>query len=495
MKKKGKLIFFTILVLTLVLRLFKLSQLFHFTMDESLIAFRGWGLFKLKRPFLIGGGSPLQVHLPPYFYYLASILLALSSFNPLGWGVWGAILGVLTTITLFYFTKKNLNLKIALTASLLYATSFTAVFFDRHFWPLSLNPLLTLLSLLLLTRLNRKSIWPYFGLALTLVLAFTSDPSNIPLLLTVASFFLVYRKKFTPKFSLTSLITALLFFFTPLIIFDLRHNWVNISGIKNLIQKTATHQFNWQNLINGILLIPRTLTRFIYSPQTNLVEVYSYCIPYADARQKNLPILLLILSVIILIWFIKKAKAPIEKAITYLILFYIFGITLFSSLGYPVFDHYLTGLLPIFAFILAKFIIRLPKVLSFLLLILFLVFNLTQTLKANNPYSLKLKQDLTTWANQQLQGQDFALDSVSKCHKENGLRYLFELTDNPPKQSFMDPNFFWLYRQPPAEKMPDKVLLVTDKTLNTSLSIISQKTFGALNAYILDNQDKAHQFK
>ena len=64
-----------ILGLALILRWWHLEDWFHFTMDEELIAWRAWGLFELKRPFLIGGISPLQIHLPPYFYYFSALLL------------------------------------------------------------------------------------------------------------------------------------------------------------------------------------------------------------------------------------------------------------------------------------------------------------------------------------------------------------------------------------------------------------------------------------
>ncbi|MFH2062095.1 MAG: glycosyltransferase family 39 protein [Candidatus Beckwithbacteria bacterium] len=484
MKKKTILILTGILILTLLLRLFKLQELYFFTMDESLIAFRALGLFKYQRPFLIGGGSPLQVHLPPYFYYLASILLLPFNFNPISWGVSGALFGVLTVYILFLLTKKIFNKKTALIASVLYATSFTAVFFDRHFWPLSLNPIYTLTSLLLLLKLDQKKAWPYFALAGTMVMAITSDPSNLPLILTVLIFIINQRKKINLKKTYLSGLSALLVFFTPLLLFDLRHNWVNFSGVFKLFEKTSALSLSLQRLIDALLLIPRSLVRFWYSPQTNLIELHSYCISYANARQHNLSIFLVILAFGVLAWFIKKANQPILKAISFLLIFYFSGITLFGSLGYSIFDHYLTGLLPIFAIITAFTLSKLSKKLSLILLTILITFNLLQITKATNPYGLKHKQNLINWSIDKLDGQPYYLESISKCHKENGLRYLFELTNNPPQQSFMDPNFFWLYQNPPAEQKPNKILLVTDKPFESEQKIIHQQTFGAINAYI-----------
>lgn len=278
----------------------------------------------------------------------------------------------------------------------------------------------------------------------------------------------------------------------PLLLFDLRHNWVNILGVKKLLTNTVAHQFSFQKILEAILLMPRTLARFWYTPQTNLIELHSYCTIHASVRQNSTPVILTILSLGVIIWFIKQAKKPIEKTIGNLILFYVFGITLFGILGYSLFDHYLTGIIPILAFISAKLLTKLKPIISTFLILAFISLNLFQVSKANNSYGLELKNNLVSWAISQLEGEDYVLDSISKCHKENGLRYLLELTDNPPKKSFMDPNFFWLYRHSPVEQNPDKILLVTDKVLNTTLPVLSKQTFGAMNAYILDNSRKTY---
>src|SRR3990170_5726655 len=96
MKKSVKLLIFCLVIIGIFLRLFRLNELFHFTMDEALIAFRGLGLFKYNRPFLIGGISPLQVHLPPYFYYWSSLLLWPFKFDPVGWGFWAGLFSLIT---------------------------------------------------------------------------------------------------------------------------------------------------------------------------------------------------------------------------------------------------------------------------------------------------------------------------------------------------------------------------------------------------------------
>src|SRR3989344_4017810 len=331
--RKLRLTLVAVVILGLFLRLFNLTSLFHFTMDEELIAWRALGLFSYHRPFLIGGISPLQIHLPPYFYYLASLLLWPFKFNPAGWGIAGALLGGLTTVVLFSFTRRLSNAKTALVAAVLYATSQVAVFADRHFWPLSLNPLLTLLSLIFLQSKN------YWALMVTLVLAVTADPSNLPLAL-VAILAAILLNKAKWKQIGKPILTGALVFLAPLILFDLRHSGENIKGVVRLFSRVAGHGLNWMGLIDGLLLLPKTLARFWWTGQTKVLELLSYCYPHVVARQQ-VPLLLLLVSlvVLILVW----RKLPV--VIRYLFIAYAVGLSLFGFLGYSVFDHYLTGLM------------------------------------------------------------------------------------------------------------------------------------------------------
>lgn len=493
--KKSAWILGLILFIALFLRLFRLTELFFFTMDEELIAWRAWGLFNLNRPFLIGGISPLQVHLPPYFYYLASILLLPFKFNPVGWGIFGAIIGTLTVYALYRLTLKLFDQSTAILAALFQAVSFTAVAFDRHFWPMSFNPLLTVLSIWLLTKISKKSLWPYFTLSLVLLLALSADPSNLSLVLALLAYFIIRRRQINIISVFLSVSGLILFFFTPLFLFDIRHGWQNFGGISRLFQTAAQHQFSVNSLRSGLLLLPQTLVRFWYSAQTNLIEIYSYCWPYAKARLQ-LPWLMVLAALLVIAWFIfhyRRSKQSAIKLINFLLIFYAFGLTLFAGLGFSLFDHYLTGLLPIFALISAVVLKQLPKLMRIILLLFFLIANLWQIVHMVNPYGLKYKQALVGWANGQLSGQPFALDSVSKCHRENGLRYLFEISGNSPAISFMDANFSWLYKSLPSLIVPDRVLLITDKVLNQNLPIVSQTGFGEFHTYILDNSSKQYK--
>ena len=223
------------------------------------------------------------------------------------------------------------------------------------------------------------------------------------------------------------------------------------------------------------MLLPQSLSRSWFTAQTNLIEIYSYCEQYVDQRLA-INWWLLALAILVIIY---------SRKFRLLFLAYFIGLGVFGLLGFSVFDHYLTGLMPVWAMITAQAIKRLPKLIGAGVITIFLMANLFQFSRVDNPYGLKHKKELVRWANQYLAGSNWALESESKCHRENGLRYLFELSGNPPVQSFMDPNFAWLYPAMPSGTAAEKLLMITDKPLISGSKIVAEKQFSALTGYII----------
>jgi hypothetical protein len=451
--KRRQCLLAAVLVLALWLRWWRLEDWFHFTMDEELIAWRAWGLFNLRRPFLIGGISPLQVHLPPYFYYFSALLLWPFRFDPLGWGWWAGLFSLLTVYLIYRYSRS-------LTASFLYTVSLAAVAFDRHYWPLFFNPIFTLLTLWSLKQ-DRPLV-----LILTLTAAVTADPSNLVLGLLA----ILYNWRALKYWWLGAGL-----FLAPLILFDLRHQWQNFAGISRLLANVADKAPNW----SALLLLPQSLSRFWFTAQTNLIEIYSYCQPYAQARLRPI-VWLWLLALLVIIAVILK-----NRLFRLLIVSYFIGLAIFGGFGFPVFDHYLTGLLPVWGIVTAAAIKKLPGKSGWLVLALLAAVNLYQFSRVENPYGLKYKKELVKWANRHLAGLSWELQSESKCHRENGLRYLFELSGNPPQSSFMDGNFAWLYPALPRADTPVLRLYVTDKSNNFELEFLAEKSFGRLTGYII----------
>lgn len=491
---KASIPLFFILIFTFLLRIFRLEELFYFNMDEALLAFRGWGFFALERVFIIGGISPLGFHMPPYFYWLSAAVLKIANFNPIGWGLFAAVASCFTIYFLFLLIRKISSTRIALISCFLYATSFTAIFFDRHYWPLVFNPLLTTLLLWLLLVSEKKYKWIF--ISLILVFALSADPSNIPLFLIVI--FYILRQKIKLATLIPSISIFLLLFLTPLVVFDLRHNGSNIVGVEKFFQESKNYSFQVNKLKESLLLTPRFFSQFWYNPWTNISYLHTYCQKIAPLRLVNQPLFLQLLAVILLVIYIISKRKSFKNGEVYLaclLLVYILSVTIYGGiLGRLVFEHYLAGLLPTFAFLTAKVIIRF-WVFGFFILVTLLAINLSLFLNANNPYGLDLSEQAVSWVGQEVGGQDFAFDTKSSCFRYNGIRYLFEINKLIPTLSFIDPNFFWLYAQKPKDFFPNKLVLFTDKSQQIDQPIIAHKQFGAWQVLILDNTQKTYKIE
>src|SRR3989344_7032088 len=87
-----------ILVLTFVLRIYKLEELFYFTYDESIPAFVARRLILWHHVPLIGAVTPFNFHLAPYFYWFLAFILWLGKLNPISWGYTSALLAMFTSM-------------------------------------------------------------------------------------------------------------------------------------------------------------------------------------------------------------------------------------------------------------------------------------------------------------------------------------------------------------------------------------------------------------
>ncbi len=488
MKKFSKLLFL-ILIFGFWLRIHRLSELFYFNMDEALLAFRGWGLWTLKRFFIIGGISPLGFHLPPYFYWFSALFLPILDFSPLIWGYLASFLALLTILALFFLVRKIVDEKTALVAAFLYTTSFNAIFYDRHYWPLVFNPLLTILTLALLAS---KFYYRWFILALILVFAISADPSNLPLL--ILGIYELFKKKVSKKNKLGFSLTFLILFFLPLIIFDLRHAGSNFQGLNLFLRRSQELRLTWQGILNALLLIPKALGQFWYTGETNISYFHTYCLKYALARQFDQPFFLQIISLIFLLIFSFQWRKK-ERFFINLLLIYAIGLLIYGGvLGRPLFDHYLAGLLPIFALFTARALTKFWPA-TLLILAFFFFVNFRQFLKSTNPYGLAETKKAINWTIQEIDNKEFALDTLSKCFRFNGLRYLYEIKNRAPLISHLDPDFFWLYRRPPANFFPELVVIFSDKEVTPDLPVIKKNFFGAWHVYLLDNKNLKYQIE
>jgi len=460
MSKKIKLLVFSTIALGFFLRLHRLPELFHFTYDEEVIAFVGKRISVNKHLPLIGGVTPFHVHLAPYFYWLSGIILFISGLNPLGWGVATAFLAGFTMIILFYLGKEFFNHKVALIALLLYAVSFYQNIFDRHYWGLAFNGIISLIVLLSTYKIIKGKENFLFLSAFVLGFGFHTDPSTLVVLMSFIVSLLYFKPKIRP--SKIKLSLAIFFIsFIPLILFDFRHDFANSRGIFQYINELQNNSdsFNQLSAKDTLLFIPRTISRLLYSfGDTDLAELYSYCRHHAINRVNNVPLIALLGVIIGFAFFVLKTKEKIpQKLITISFTVAFLGIVVYGIIFKgTLFDHYLSTLFPLFFIIIAKVLydlFRSFRLIVIALLFLFISANISLLAKAEHRYGYLDKIKAIQWVGKEIK-ESFSFDVIGSCFRYNGYRYLFYVFGKEPVKSYLDVNFTHLYDQPPDREHP-----------------------------------------
>lgn len=464
MKKRFWLVFVLIAGLALLLRLWRLEELFYFTHDEETIVWRVMPLLRDKDIFLLGGVTPFHVHLGPWFYYLSAGILALASLNPIGWGVAAAILGTITTAFTGFVASSFYNRRTGMIASLLYAVSFLMIVFDRHWWPLVFNPLISLIVVYSLAKIGKKKYQYAIPLSVSVAFGIHTDPSLWALALFIPIVWLKYKLSAKNK-SIIIGMGFVLASFIPLIAFDVANAGTNIRGLAQYFAETAnTRGANVDRFIWTLVYIPQTLGKLLVEATTELSELYSYCAQHRWARLENTtPLTTLIAASIFGFFLLRKKKKAVDWIIAAYCITVFIGVTVYGTFfGSDLFAHYLATLFPLFLIMTAVAVERIWQrhhLIALGLVSLFIVFNLKSLLGATHEQGWKTKQTAVTWARQELGSEPFALESLGNCFKYNGIRYLFTLTGLEPVLSFVDPNFFWLYATPPQTDYPDTLVV------------------------------------
>lgn len=495
------------------LRVWRLSELFHFTYDEEVFAFIGKRMWVNHHIPLIGGVTPMHVHVAPYFYWFSGFFLGLFKFNPVGWGIIAGIVAVLTMFILYLTAKKMFGWSIAIISLLLYSFSFYQNIFDRHYWGLVFDGLVSLATIFSLFNILKGKQHYFLVLCGILAYGIHTDLSTLVLVLLTVLVFIFYRPSLSRRIYLAGIGIFLVSFF-PLIIFDLKHNFANSRGFMQYAAevKTGKKGVVYQTPLKTMLYIPRTLGRLLYvASDTDLAKQYSYCPKYAIGRLEAVSPFVVVLVILLFIgatWF-SLTKLPESDRIGLRLILLLFGTTLAGVLIYGIlfrgdlFDHYLASLFPLFFILVAYLLVRILNHYRYFLygvLIIFITLNLHLLVFAKHSYGFADKEKGVKWAIATLGDHDFSLDVLSSCFRYNGYRYLFYLYGKEPVKSYVDANFTHLFDKPPALVHPPYLVVITNpdfietdiyfqKLSRYRQKLIAESSFGNIGVLIIDNRD------
>lgn len=264
---------FIFLVATLILgaffRLYRIGEYMTFLGDEGRDAIIVRNLLVHADPILIGPGTSIgNMYLGPLYYYLIAPFLFLFNFSPVGPSIMVALFGVATIFLLWKVGKEWFGMWAGIIAAFFYAISPVAIIYNRSSWNPNVMPFFSLLCIYATWKVWREKQYKWL-IVLGISFAFVMQTHYLGLILApVCGLFIIFtlislkwpyfrhagldpvsaskldprkrqvadqvRNDESRKFWRYSFIGLLSFLFlmSPLLIFDMRHNWMNFNAIK-----------------------------------------------------------------------------------------------------------------------------------------------------------------------------------------------------------------------------------------------------------------------
>ncbi len=238
---------FLIILVAVFLRFYKFEEFVTFLGDQGRDAIIIKRIVTFEHFPAIGPPSSIgQIYLGPFYYYLIAPFLLFFNFNPIGPAAGVALLSILGIIFSHFVVRKEINHLVALIFTIFLTFSAVNIQFSRFSWNPNLLPIFSFFTLYFYYKTfttKNKLHAILFGsfLSFSIQLHHLAFLLIIPIFLSYLSsriYFGISLKRILKLVQddigniLISIFSSLLFSF-PLIIFDLRHNFLNS---KNLVR-------------------------------------------------------------------------------------------------------------------------------------------------------------------------------------------------------------------------------------------------------------------
>lgn len=366
--KNEFIILLLILFLGAFVRLYKIDGYMTFLGDEGRDAIIVRRLLVKFDPILIGPGTSIgNMYLGPLYYYLMAPFLFLANYSPVGPSVMVALFGVATIFLVWYMAKIWFGKKASIVASLLYALSPVIIIYSRSSWNPNIMPFFSILTILSLWKVWNDG--KYQWLIITgIAFAFVLQSHYLGLLLApTILMFLVLKYWYLVRFKnpnnnliiqqfsnerksfIKYLIFGIIVFAVlmgPLLLFDLRHNWMNFRAIKTFFaqRETTVSIKPWKSIPNIYPIVKENIA----------VRIISGTNAYVGRISTNIIVTTFIAYAILNFFKLKRAffdkdnKDVFNEGFLLLTIWISVGLVGMGLYKQHVYDHYFGFLFPAF---------------------------------------------------------------------------------------------------------------------------------------------------
>ena len=428
------------------LRLYNLSDSLQFQGDQGRDAMIVSRIFTEKDLVFIGPVTSVgNMYLGPLYYYFMLPFLWLSYPSPIGPAYAVAILGIITVWLMYKLGKELVGKKAALIATTFFTFANTVILYTRFSWNPNPAPFVSILMIYFTYKAWQKNPWYWVGVVLSfsvlLQLHYLTllSAGGAGLIWLISLYENWQKKNKTKKLSLQLKASAVGLFilalsFTPLVLFDSKHEWLNANAFSNLLFQDRN--FKTTAAGGGLTKIYKTVMETHGRGMHTLFEI-------AIGQERMLNTVLLVITIAVLGWLLIKNRKDKHWAgwvvITAYLLTGIIGTSLYE---HTIFDQYIAYLFPVtfwiygivFSFAISKGKL-IGKITGAAFFAYFLWFNLNNLPIKDQGWNFDDMKSVSDSIYQEIKpGEKYnlVLFSESRDLDAQNYRYFLTTTDRPP---------------------------------------------------------------
>ncbi|KKR92095.1 MAG: Glycosyltransferase [Candidatus Woesebacteria bacterium GW2011_GWA1_41_13b] len=408
------IIILSILILASFMRLWRIDQYMTFLGDEGRDVMVVRDMLLGRKFTLIGPGTSIgNMYLGPLYYYMMLLPLAVAYFSPVGPAIQIALLGVVTVALVWWIGRQWFGRVPALLISLLYSLSPTVITYSHSSWNPNIMPFFALVSIYGIWKVWRLGYWRWLVIsAASFAFILNSHYLGLLLLPTIGLYWFLARKSLDAR--RYTLISVIVFFvlMSPLLFFDLRHNWLNFRAMAAFFTDRQT-----------------TVNLKAYKALPKIWPIWQD-INTSLLAGKNIPAGIFT-SAFLVIGIVYLIKSRPSKDFLFVLVWLGTGLIGLGLYKQHVYDHYYGFLFPA-PFLLLGFIIEKIKKWSYLLLLLLFTVTITNSpLRFPPNNQLAHTREIAEFINTQSAGQPFNLALLAKRNYDKGYVYFLDLAKAP----------------------------------------------------------------
>lgn len=442
-----------ITIFALFLRLYKISDYMTFLGDEGRDAIVWLRMVRDHKLTLIGPVTSIgNMYLGPLYYYLMAPFYYLFGLSPVGSSIGVALFSGLTVILIWYVGKTWFNEKAGLIASFFYSISPVVLYYSRSSWNPNVMPFFALICMIGIREVwqNHKYYWLII-IGISISFAIQSHYLGLLLLPTILLFWVLTMvsikrgKKSFKGFFLNTFFAVIAFLFLtilPLVLFDLRHNFINFQSFQKFFgERQATVNFK------------------IYKAIPNFWPLWKTVVIRLVAGHKIFFGQYLSLGFLVMV-FLKRKTFFVKKEFLLCFVWLLFGLGGLGLYKQNIYDHYFGFLFPVIFLLLGYFLSTLltfglkGKFVSIATMVFLLVFNLQiNPLKSQPNMQFNKVQEIDRLILKEANGKPFNFALIAKQNYDAGYTYFFD---------YWKSNFVFIDAQKTGETIADQLFVVCE---------------------------------